>query len=517
MAQAKGKIIIWVMLITILSKCFGFGRDMILAYFFGASNITDAYFIAQTIPEFLFSIVVQTIAVGFIPVYIDIMHKQSSQKAAQFSTQVLFGSWILCVGLVIFVNFFTSQIVSIFASNFSAQAAQTAILFVKITVLAMFFRITTNVVSASLQANNNFIFPAAIGLPFDIVVIISVIIAAFTSPVILAWGLVVAAAIQVVFLLPQFLKNLSFDFSQLFPLFTPSVKKMCALFLPVALGVSANQINILVDRTLASGVQGGISALNYANKTNNVVENIIILSLAMVMFPTFAAYVSKKDFKSFITSVAKSINIVIFTMLPCSAFFIIFAPDIIKVLFGHGVFDASSVAQTSSVMRFYAIGLLGISVSIIFTRALYAVQKVKWVSITACFSVALNVILNLILSRMMGIKGLALATSIASSFSACVLFILLTHYLKTSFLHLFNKELLKCLLATTALVVITIQMQRLFAVVLPEVIACVVSGVIAGSIYIGICILLKCDSLKYSYSIINEIKRKFISIKNDII
>ena len=373
----------------------------------------------------------------------------------------------------------------------------------------MFFRITTSVVSACLQANNHFIFPAAIGLPFDIIVIISVIVASFTDPVVLAWGLVVAAAIQVLFLLPQFLKHLSFDFSQLFPFFTPSVKKMCSLFLPVALGVSAHQINILVDRTLASGVQGGISALNYANKTNNVVENIIILSLAMVMFPNFASYVSKKDFKSFIASVAKSLNIVIFTMLPCSAFFILFAPDIISILFGHGVFDADSAAQTSAVMRFYAIGLLSLSSNVIFIRALYAVQKVKWVSITACFSVALNVILNLTLSRFMGIKGLALATSITSVFSLCVLYSLLRYQLKFSFWNLFNKELFKCFAATLVLTLVAMNSHRFFIGFLPSFVACVISGIIASGIYLGICFLLKCDSLAYSYSIIREIKKKF--------
>ena len=514
MAQAKGKIIIWVMLITLLSKCFGFARDIVLAYFFGAGNITDAYFISQTIPEFLFSIVVQTISVGFIPVYIDIVHKQSLSKATQFATQVLFGAWILCAFLVIFTNLFAPQIVSIFASNFTDQAAQIACLFVRITVLAMFFRITTSIVSASLQANNHFIFPAAIGLPFDIIIILSVIVAAFTDYVVLAWGLVTAAAIQVVFLLPQFLKHLSFDFSQLFPLFTPSVKKMCTLFLPVALGVSANQINILVDRTLASGIQGGISALNYANKTNNVVENIIIMSLAMVMFPTFASYVSKQDFKSFITSVTKSLNIVIFTMLPCSAFFILFAPNIIDLLFGHGAFAGNSVTQTVSVMRYYALGLLGLSSSIIFIRALYAVQKVKWVSIAACFSVTLNVILNLTLSRYMGIKGLALATSITNMFSACLLFVLLTYYLKTSFWRLFIMELLKCTCAIAVLVIAAKYLQTILLAFLPDIAACMVNGIILMGIYIGICSLLKCKSLIYGYSIIQEIKNKFIPAKN---
>lgn len=514
MAAAKGKIIIWVMLITILSKCFGFGRDVVLAHFFGAGDITDAYFVSQTIPEFLFSLVVQTIGIGFIPIYVEILHKQSKEHANHFATQVLFCAWILCAGLVVFVHLFTAQIVHIFAVNFSLQAAQTAITFVRISVLAMFFRISTSVVSACLQANDEFIFPAAIGLPLDVVVIVSVIVGFYTTPVMLAWGLVAASATQILFLLPVMLKKIKLQFHQLFPLLTPNLKKMAFLFLPVALGVSANQINILVDRTLASAVQGGISALNYANKTNNVVENIIILSLAMVMFPTFATCFSKKDFKAFITSVTKSLNIVIFTMLPCSVLFILFAPNIIDLLFGHGAFSAASTQQTVSVMRYYAIGLLGLSCSVIFVRSLYAAQKVSWVSLTACCTVTINVVLNLILSRYMGISGLALATSIANICSALFLFGLLTKCLQTSFWRLFVRDLIKCFFAALVMGTICFYVYRAGLSFMPAILACGGSVLIGGALYVALCALLRCDSLTYSYAILYEIKNKLLPKKS---
>lgn len=514
MAAAKGKIIIWVMLITILSKCFGFGRDVVLAHFFGAGDITDAYFVSQTIPEFLFSLVVQTIGIGFIPIYVEILHKQSKQSSNHFATQVLFGAWLLCVGLVVFVHLFTAQIVHVFAANFSLQAAHTAITFVRISVLAMFFRISTSVVSACLQANNEFIFPAAIGLPFDIVVISSVVIASFTTPILLAWGLVAAAATQIIFLLPIALKKIKFQFHRLFPLLTPNLKKMAFLFLPVALGVSANQINILVDRTLASAVQGGISALNYATKTNNVVENIIILSLAMVMFPTFSTYASQKNFNAFITSVTKSLNIVMFTMIPCSMLFILFAPNIIQLLFGHGAFSISSTQQTISVMRCYAIGLLGLSCSVILIRSLYAIQKVGWVSITACCTVTINVILNLILSRYMGISGLALATSIANICSALFLFGLLTKYLQMSLWRLFVRDLIKCFFSALVMGTVCFYLYRVGLHFMPSILSCGGSIVIGGVIYVALCSLLRCDSWSYSYAILYEIKNKLLLKKS---
>ena len=51
-----------VMILTLLSKVFGFTRDMILANYYGASNVSDAYLVSLTIPEFVFSLVIQAIA-----------------------------------------------------------------------------------------------------------------------------------------------------------------------------------------------------------------------------------------------------------------------------------------------------------------------------------------------------------------------------------------------------------------------------------------------------------------------
>ena len=38
------------MIITVGSKILGFAREIVLSYFYGASNISDAYLISQTIP-----------------------------------------------------------------------------------------------------------------------------------------------------------------------------------------------------------------------------------------------------------------------------------------------------------------------------------------------------------------------------------------------------------------------------------------------------------------------------------
>ena len=51
------RITLSIMIITVISKLVGFIREMSLSYVYGASGITDAYLISQTIPTVVFSFI----------------------------------------------------------------------------------------------------------------------------------------------------------------------------------------------------------------------------------------------------------------------------------------------------------------------------------------------------------------------------------------------------------------------------------------------------------------------------
>ena len=93
------------MVITIISKVLGFGREIILSYVFGASAITDAYLISQTIPIAIFSFISAGIATGFIPMYSRIQKEDGQLSADQFTNNlsnilILLASVIVAIVLV---------------------------------------------------------------------------------------------------------------------------------------------------------------------------------------------------------------------------------------------------------------------------------------------------------------------------------------------------------------------------------------------------------------------------------
>ena len=101
----------------------------------------------------------------------------------------------------------------------------------------------------------------------------------------------------------------------------------------------------------------------------------------------------------------------------------VFSNQIISFLFGRGAFDDYAINMTSKALFFYAMGMMGVGIREVLARGFYSLQDTKTPMINAALGMLLNIILNVILSRYFGIGGLALATSIAATFTTILLII----------------------------------------------------------------------------------------------
>ena len=133
------KTAIAIMLITIISKIFGFVRDIILSYFYGASNVSDAYLISQTIPSVIFGFIISGLVAGFIPIYTNILQDQKEKDANDFMNNIITVLLIICTGIIIIVFPFAEGVVKLFASGFEGETLQLAVKLSKISILAIYF------------------------------------------------------------------------------------------------------------------------------------------------------------------------------------------------------------------------------------------------------------------------------------------------------------------------------------------------------------------------------------------
>jgi putative peptidoglycan lipid II flippase len=417
------KTAILLMVIAVLSKVFGFLRDITLSFFYGASSTSDAYIISITITSVLFSFIVVGISTAYIPMYKKIEHDEGLQSATGFTNNLMNIVLVVTTAAIVIGLVFSNVLVKLFALGFDGETLETAVLFTRIALVGVYFTSITQIFISYLQLHGKFTVPAMIGFPFNLIIILSIFISAQTNIIVLAIGSVIAAFVQLLFLLPTLYKT-GYRYVPVIHFGDKNIKKMAVIVFPIMIGTSIDQINLMVDKTLASTlVEGGISALTYAIRLNDFVQGIFVLSFVTVMFPLISNMVAQKNTEDFKKSISEVISSVILIVLPASIGIMILSDPIIRLLFGRGHFDEYAINLTSQALFFYSIGSIGYGIREILNRTFYSLQDTKIPMYNASISVVLNIILSLILSSFMGISGLALATSISALFCSTLLVI----------------------------------------------------------------------------------------------
>lgn len=414
MFASIGKVISGVVAFTLIGKMLGFLREILLSYYFGASGISDAYLISQNIPGSIFQFVAAGLTTCFVPVYFLVKNEKGSKEAKDFTDSIATLVFLFSIIVLIFVCLFTDIIVKLFASGFDTETMRLAVIFTRIGVTSLLFSAFLYVFNSFLQANNSFLPVAVSVIPYNFFLIIAIILGAKVHIYLLAVVSSIAVLIQLLFIIPTISKfkykynfKLGFDDAYVISFFK--------LLMPVLVGVSINELNTLIDKTIASQVAvGGISALVYATSLINLIQGGLVQPVAMVFYPKITQAVTAEDGKSIKSQVEGAINTLLTFLIPITIGMIILARPIVKVLFGHGVFDENAENLTVMALRGYSAGICFVGVREIILRYYYACKNTKIPMINTGVGMFCNIFLNIILSKYIGILGLAIATSISS-------------------------------------------------------------------------------------------------------
>ncbi len=418
---------LFIMLLVTLAKITGFLREITLSYFFGASEITDAYFVAQTIPRVLIKFIGVGVVAGFIPIYTRIKDNQGFEMANKFTNQVLHLSFVFSTFIVLLVLFFPEAVLFAFASGFDGAQKDFAILFIRIMVFATYFMSFQHVFKGFLHANNTFWAPAIIGVPINIVIIASIFIASQNNPVAMAYGYVIATASQMALILPVVIKK-KFSYRINISLTDDKVKLLLITILPIMLSVGVNDINEIISQNIASQfVEGSLSAMNYARRLNSFMNGVIISAITAAMFPIISRMAAQGDISRLKKVLNESVNFNLLILVPAAVGGMIFSQEIISLVFGRGEFDDIAIGKASRVLFFLLIGLPFIGLKNVFQRAFFALNDTKTPLLVTILSVStkLSFALMIYFFTNLEIAGLALATSIATIVGFIFLFLFL--------------------------------------------------------------------------------------------
>ena len=446
------KIAFLLIILSILTKLIGLGREITLSYFYGTSSISDAYLIALIIPTVFFDFLGVAIATGFIPMYNTIEKEQGLKKADNYTSNLINILLIISTLIIIIAILFSEKLVGIFAPGFDEQTFLLAVSFTKISIFSIYFTILVYLMRSFLQNKGSYTIPALVSLPMNIIIIFSIYLShSLEHTLILPIGLLFGIISQFIFLIPSMLK-IQFNYRIYFNIKDPYIKKMFYLAIPIFLSVAVNDINKIVDKSLASKIEsGGISALSYAGTLNNVVQGVFVLSIATAMYPLISKLAIEANINKLKSTVLEAISIINLLVIPVTVGIMFFTEPIITLLFGNGAFNTKSIDLTSNALFYYSIGMVGFGIREVLSRPFYAMQNTLIPMVNASIGVIINIILNFILSRYMGIGGLALATSVSGFITSLLLYVSLRKKIGSLEIRKVSISFMKIVLASLAM------------------------------------------------------------------
>jgi putative peptidoglycan lipid II flippase len=204
------------------------------------------------------------------------------------------------------------------------------------------------------------------------------------------------------------------------------VKRVLVLMLPVTVGLGLININAVVDGIFATLVSDqAVRAIDAAFRLYILPQGVFSVAIATVLFPTIARMAANRDFPGLRDSVASGLRQIFFLLLPASAFLMVLAEPVVRLVYQRGAFDAYSTLITSEALFFFTLGLVFNGASLLLIRAFFSMQLPWLPTAIAGAGVLLNAGLNALLYQPLGVGGIPLATSITS----LVTFLLLVYYL----------------------------------------------------------------------------------------
>lgn len=401
---------------TLLTKILGFLRDVVLTYKFGASAVSDAYIIATTIPTVFFGGIGMAVLTSFIPIYSRI-DQENIQEKNWFTSNLITIIWIAGIIIIGLYFIFPEEIIKIFAFGFDQENISRTKTISSISIFAVLFIGIWYIMQALLQFNNKFALTAFSSLPLNICIIIGILLsdndklmwmgAGFLCGYILAalWGYIAARQVNFRFRTKDILKD-------------PNLKALLIMTIPVFFSQMLMQINIVVDRTLASTLAPGIvSSLSYANRLNDFLATLFISTIGVVVFPAISKMTAQEEYKKVGETFDLAVHRMLLFIFPASVGLIVLSKPVITLLFGRGAFTAQNIEVTSIALICYVISMPFYCYNYMGSRMLFAMKNSKTPMINSAIAVVVNIVLNLIFIRWWGYKGLAIAstTSIAIS------------------------------------------------------------------------------------------------------
>lgn len=450
----------------VLSRFLGFFRNSIVAFLFGQGGVVDAYNVSYIIPDTLYLILIGGgVSSAFIPVLSRYLHEGREDEVWRVVsiafTAVLIGISLVVVLGVLLAPYYMHLMVLGWFSGDKDRYFPLLVALTQITIITILFHSLNGVLIGTEYTYSSFVGTSIGPLVYNTTIIVAGYALAHRLGIMaFAWATLAGAFFNFLVqiwgvhgLKPRFHFSLN--------LRHPGVLRVGRLMLPIMIGLSIAQINLLINQSFLASLLplGSINALTLSSRIM-LMPVFFATSVGITLLPNLTRLASTGDMEGYRKSFGTSLRAVLFVSIPASLGLIALSYPIIHILFQHGKFNSHNTFVTSQALIFYALGIAAYGAYEVLSRAFYALEDTMTPLKTGLATLAVGVLLNFGLIHILSYRGLALAYSITGFVNMVLLLVLLQKRVGTLHLGSVFSSAGRTVIAATAMAAVLVLWQK---------------------------------------------------------
>lgn len=415
-----------------LSRVFGFIRDMMVAAFLGTGPVADAFFAAFRFPN-LFRRLFAEGAFGsaFVPLFVKKLENDGFVAARVFAGDALAGLIFILLLVTALAEIFMPWLLYLMTPGFATDADKynLAVLLSRISFPYLISMSVVALLSGMLNAFDRFAAAAAAPVLLNLILIGALLAAHFLGlrdsksiAVVLCWGITVAGLVQLAILWMAASRHTGMRLGLAWPVWSPDMRSLLRLGVPGLVSGGIVQINIIAGTIIASLQSGAVSYLYYAERVYQLPLAVIGIAIGTVLLPELSRNLRSGHLDQASHGQNRSLEFAMLLTLPAAAGLFVLAVPVVQTLFHRGAFSSDAVSATAQALRAFSFGLPAFVLIKIFSPGFFAREDTRTPMWCALINMVTNVIGSLLLYFFLGHVGIAVATSLSSWINAGLLF-----------------------------------------------------------------------------------------------
>ena len=423
--------------LTMVSRVFGFLRDILIAATLGSGAVADAFFVAFRFPNLFRRLFGEgAFNSAFVPLFAKRLEGEGKDAARAFAEEAMAGLVFVILALTIVAELAMPFLMYGLAPGFSDNPDKfdLAVLLTRITMPYLLCMSLVALLSGMLNSVGKFVESASVSIVLNLTMMAATFVALGLglrneplAGVVQAWGVFAAGLLQLWLLINGVRRN-GMRVRLRWPRMSEDMRRLIRLGVPGLIAGGVTQLNIVIGTIVASLQDGAVSHLYYADRIYELPLAIVGVAIGVVLLPDMSRHLRAGDHAAVLDSQNRSLELAMLLTVPAAAALAIVPTEIVRCLFERGAFTAADTLPTAYALAIFAFGLPSFVLIKVFQPAYFAREDTATPMRYAALSLTLNTLGSValfFLFRSMGLMphlGIAVATTLGGWLNAGLLY-----------------------------------------------------------------------------------------------